>query len=99
MLPRLWSDLVVFDQASREQSLAAMLAALQHSVTTDENLLAKHADVAWAIYTRVEAQQDDDDSRDRFRAKIRSVPHLRCFSKPVPVPANKLQNIYGFYMM
>ncbi|XP_054258969.1 protein PTCD3 homolog, mitochondrial [Macrosteles quadrilineatus] len=70
LLPRLWSDLVVFDQASREQSLVAMLAALQHSVTTDENLLAKHADVAWAIYTRVEAQQDDDDTRDRFRAKI-----------------------------
>uniref|UniRef100_A0A1B6HTV0 Small ribosomal subunit protein mS39 n=1 Tax=Homalodisca liturata TaxID=320908 RepID=A0A1B6HTV0_9HEMI len=65
LLPRLWSDVVMFEHTDRESLICAVLTALQRSQTDDTELTGRLADVAWGIWERLENQRES-----RFNKKI-----------------------------
>lgn len=67
LLPRLWSDLIMFNQAEREPILLVLLAALRKSQVKDAPLRDQLADVAWGIWQRGENQRESDRSFNRLR--------------------------------
>jgi len=63
LLPRLWTDLLMFEHMDRESILVAMLRALQKSQSVEPSMLDKFADVAWDIWQRVESQKQQKITR------------------------------------
>lgn len=67
LLPRLWSDLIMFNQAEREPILLLLLTALRKSQVQDATLRDQLADVAWGVWQRGENQRESERSYNRLR--------------------------------
>ncbi|XP_063221190.1 small ribosomal subunit protein mS39 [Bacillus rossius redtenbacheri] len=62
-LPRLWSDMVMFDHTDRENLLVAVLGAMiRNQPAQDSDLAAQFAGVAWAVWLKL---VDHDEERYR----------------------------------
>nr|CAD7201210.1 unnamed protein product [Timema douglasi] len=57
--PRLWSDMVIFDHTDRENLVTDILAGMVRNQPPSEDLTAKFAKVAWDIWTKLEAQDQE----------------------------------------
>lgn len=58
-VPRLWSDMMVFDQSYRENLVEIIMNTMVNNeqlVNADYN--EKFANIAWDIYTRAEEQEE-----------------------------------------
>ncbi|KAJ8881542.1 hypothetical protein PR048_018024 [Dryococelus australis] len=65
-LPRLWSDMVIFDHTNRENLLVAILAAMiRNQPPASSDLAAQFADVAWAVWQKLVDQNEDRYSQLR----------------------------------
>nr|CAD7269152.1 unnamed protein product [Timema shepardi] len=57
--PRLWSDMVIFDHTDRENLVTDILAGMVRNQPPSEDLTTKFAKVAWDIWTKLEAQDQE----------------------------------------
>jgi pentatricopeptide repeat domain-containing protein 3 len=67
-IPQLWSDIVVFDQANRENNLSLILSIMANYYPTDaedldliqqENLCKQFTEISWKIWRLVEDQDPE----------------------------------------
>lgn len=66
-LPKLWSDLVIFDQSHRENLIEILLTSMVNNeqLTTPE-LNEKFANIAWEMYSKFEDQENYKVSKMRL---------------------------------
>lgn len=59
-LPKLWSDMIVFDHTNREKLITHILKIMVENEPLEDNLELneKFANVAWDIYDRIEGQSE-----------------------------------------
>ncbi|KAB0802204.1 hypothetical protein PPYR_04390 [Photinus pyralis] len=57
-LPRLWSDIVIFDHANRENILTLILNIMINNGNREAQIVEKLSNVAWDIWSKVEYQQE-----------------------------------------
>lgn len=63
LIPRFWSDIVIFDQTDRESVIELVLKIMSENVPNkdlpnQDNLNEKFSDIAWQIFTKIEDQLD-----------------------------------------
>lgn len=59
-LPKIWSDMVIFDQTDRENLLILILNIMINNEPTQSDLIAKFSNIAWNIWNKIE---DQDETR------------------------------------
>lgn len=63
LIPRLWSDIVMFELLNQEKILHLVLQTMvenkpSNDIPTQANLSSNFADIAWQIFTKIEEQSD-----------------------------------------
>ncbi|KAF2890733.1 hypothetical protein ILUMI_15440, partial [Ignelater luminosus] len=59
-LPKIWSDMVIFDQTDRENLLTLILKIMINNEPIQSDLIAKFSNIAWDIWNKIE---DQDETR------------------------------------
>ncbi len=64
LIPRLWSDIVIFEHSNRENILELVLQIMvantpSEDIPTQANLKDNFSDIAWQIFTKIEEQPEN----------------------------------------